>query len=78
MSDHSKMHNTPPVVHQHQKHVQDLEPDRGHRKKSTETMVLTWLFSKVLQVWEGGLRRRTRYLLTLVSPMSIPSLNNSP
>jgi hypothetical protein len=38
----------------------------GTVKKSTETMVFTWLSRKALQVWEGGLRRRTRYLLTLV------------
>src|SRR5215813_8471408 len=46
----------------------------GTVKKSTETMVFTWLSRKVFQVWDGGLRRHTRYLLTLVSPMSIPSL----
>jgi hypothetical protein len=40
--------------------------------------VFTWLSRNVRQVWEGGLWRRTRYLLTLVSPMSIPSLSNSP
>jgi len=27
------MQNAPPVVRQHQKHVQDLEPDREHRKE---------------------------------------------
>ena len=39
----------------------------GTVKKSTETMDFTWLSRKVRQVWEGGLWRRTRYLLTLVS-----------
>ena len=45
---------------------------------AAETLVFMWLSRKVRQVWEGGLWRRTRYLLTLVSPMSMPSLSNSP
>jgi hypothetical protein len=45
----------------------------GTRKKSTETRLLRWLARKVRQVCDGGLRRRTMYLLTLVSPMSMPS-----
>jgi hypothetical protein len=32
------MRNAPPVVRQHQKHIQDLEADGRHAKKSTETM----------------------------------------
>jgi hypothetical protein len=50
----------------------------GTVKKSTETIVFTWLSRKVRQLWEGGFRRRIIYLLTLVSPMSMPSLSNSP
>src|SRR5262249_13860848 len=45
---------------------------------STETMLLMRFSRKVFQVCEGGLRLRTRYLPTLVSPMSMPSLSNSP
>jgi hypothetical protein len=74
----AKMQNAPPLMRQHHKHIQDLEPNRGYRKKSTETMEFTWLSRKVRQLWEGGSWRRTRYLLTLVSPMSMPSLSNSP
>lgn len=33
---------------------------------------------KVFQVWDGGLRCRTRYLLTLVSPTLMPILSSSP
>src|SRR5262249_25403704 len=33
---------------------------------------------KVCQVCEGGFRLRAMYLPTLVSPMSIPNLSNSP
>jgi hypothetical protein len=45
----------------------------GAVKKSTETILVIWFSRKVFQVWDGGLLRRTMYLLTLVSPMSIPS-----
>ena len=37
-----------------------------------------WLFRNVCQVWLGDFRCRTIYLLTLVSPISIPSLSSSP
>src|SRR5215475_12855404 len=50
----------------------------GTLKKSTETNVLAWLFRKVRQVCEGGLRCRTMYLATLVSPMVMPNLSSSP
>src|ERR1700675_328346 len=50
----------------------------GTVKKSTETICWTWLSRNVRQVWLGDFRCRTIYLLTLVSPMSIPSLSNSP
>ena len=33
MSRHAEVENASPVVRQHQKHVQDLEPDRWHREK---------------------------------------------
>src|SRR5258708_21118546 len=50
----------------------------GTVKKSIETVVFTWFSRKVRHVCEGGLRRRTMYLLTLVSPTSMPSLRSSP
>jgi hypothetical protein len=50
----------------------------GTVKKSTETKLLTWLLRQVRQVCEGGFRRRTRYVLTLVSPMLMPSFRSSP
>jgi hypothetical protein len=43
-----------------------------------ETILFMWFSRKVLHVWDGGLLRRTMYLLTLVSPMSMPSLSSSP
>src|SRR3954470_6230650 len=41
-------------------------------------MLFTCFARKVFQVCEGGLLRRTMDLLTLVSPMSIPSFKGSP
>src|ERR1039457_5402617 len=50
----------------------------GTVNKSIETVVFTWFSRKVRHVCEGGFRRWTMYLLTLVSPMSMPSLRSSP
>ena len=50
----------------------------GTVKKSMETICVRWFSRKVRQVCDGGLRQRTMYLLTLVSPMPMPSLSNSP
>src|ERR1039458_7947971 len=50
----------------------------GTVKKSIETVVFPWFSRKVLHVCEGGFRRRIMYLLTLVSPTSMPSMSNSP
>src|SRR5260370_10013685 len=50
----------------------------GTVKKSIDTVVFTWFSRKVRHVCEGGFRRRTMYLLTLVSPTSMPSLRSSP
>jgi hypothetical protein len=77
MSRDVEVQYSPPLMSQHQEHVQNLEADGWHVKKSTETSCWTWLSRNVRQVWLGDFRRRTIYLLTLVSPMSIPSLSNS-
>jgi hypothetical protein len=50
----------------------------GTAKKSTDTTLFTRFSRNVFQVWDGGLVRRTMYLLTLVSPISMPSLSSSP
>src|SRR5260370_188025 len=50
----------------------------GTVKKSIDTVVFTWFSRNVRHVCEGGLLRRTMYLLTLVSPTSMPSLRSSP
>src|SRR5260370_41642333 len=50
----------------------------GTVKKSIDTVVFTWFSRKVRHVCEGGFRRRVMYLLTLVSPTSMPSLRSSP
>ncbi len=65
-------------MRQHQEHVWDLERVVGTVKKPTDTMV----FDVILQEGPPSLRRRfpgaDQYLPTLVSPMSMPSLSNSP
>jgi len=63
---------------QHQKHVQHLESDGRYGKEVDRHQILTWLSRNVRQVCEGGLRRRTMYLATVVSLISMPSLSNSP
>src|SRR5258708_2116809 len=50
----------------------------GTVKKSIDTVVFKWFSRKVRHVCEGGFRRWTMYLLTLVSPTSMPSLRSSP
>src|SRR6516225_5174704 len=72
----AKMQNAPPASTRNT--YRTWKRMVGTGKKSTETMDFTWLSRKVRQVGEGGLWRRTRYLLTLVSPISMPSLSNSP
>ena len=74
----SEMNNPTPMVCQNQKHVKDLNRIVGTVKKSTDTKLFTWLSRNVLHVCDGGLLRRTMYLLTLVSPISIPSFSSSP
>src|SRR3954451_21534308 len=41
-------------------------------------MLFTWLSRNVFHLCDGGRLRCTMYLLTLVSPMSIPSFSSSP
>src|SRR5258708_29004133 len=50
----------------------------GTVKKSIDTVVVTWFSRKVRHVCEGGFNGRIMYLLTLVAPMSMPSLRSSP
>lgn len=49
-----------------------------NREESTDTKLFTWFSKNVLHDCDGDPLRRTRYLLTLLSLMSKPSLNNSP
>ena len=45
-----EMEDTAAVMSQHQKHIEDLEPNRWNRENPTDTMVFTWLTRKVLQL----------------------------
>jgi len=75
-----EMQNASPVMPDHEEDIKVLEANRGNREgESTETKLFTWWFSKnALHDCDGDPLRRTRYLLTLVSLMSKPSLSNSP
>jgi hypothetical protein len=73
---HIEMQNATPVMSQHQEHVKNLETNRGYREEVE-------LLGVILQECAPGLRRRLAaahhvYLLTLLSPMSMPSLSSSP
>src|ERR1700682_2235821 len=50
----------------------------GKTNISISAIPSAWLRSNVLQPWDGGSRRLTRYLATLVCPISTPSLRSSP
>jgi len=78
MCGDGEVNNATPLVRQHQEHVQDLKPNGRHNEEVYGNEVLQMVFQEVRQVCEGGFRSRTRYLLTLVSPMSMPSLTSSP
>jgi len=51
---HIEVQNTTPVMSQHQKHVKDLETDRGHRKEVDRNELL----GVILQKCAPGLRGR--------------------
>jgi hypothetical protein len=78
MGRHREMYDPPTLMRQHQKHVQDLAPDRRHGEE-VHSHHTFYVFSRnVFQVWDGGLLRRTIHLLTLVSPIWMPSWSRSP
>ena len=73
-----KVQNAPPVVSQHQKHVQDLKTDRRHYEEVDGYHALNVILKECPPSLGRGLLRRTMYLLTLVSPISMPSFRSSP
>jgi hypothetical protein len=74
MSRDVEVQYSPPFMGQHKEHVQNLEANGGHGEEVDRDNLLDVLSRNVRQVWLGDFRCRTIYLLTLVSPMSIPSL----
>jgi hypothetical protein len=78
MHRHSEIQCASPLVRQHEEDIQDLKPDRRNDEEATEAILFTWFARNVLQVWDCGLLPRSMYLLTQVSPISIPSLSSSP
>ncbi len=71
---HIEVKNAATVMGHYQKHIKDVETDCG----DSEEIDGDELRDVVLQVWDGGFRQRTMYLLTLLSPVSMPSLSSSP
>lgn len=78
MRRYAEVENPATVVCQNQEHVQDLKPDGWHDEEVNRNQAFDGLARKVRHVWDGGFRRRTMYLLTLVSPMPMPSFSSSP
>ena len=75
---HIEMQNATPVMGQHQKHVKDLKTDSGHGEKVDGDQLLGMILQECAPGLRRGLQQRTMYLLTLLSPMWMPSLNSSP
>jgi len=72
MCSDREMHDVPPLVCQHQKPVQDLEPNRRHNDEVRRDQCLQVL-SNVLQVCEGGLQCRTMYFADMFAAMGTDS-----
>src|ERR1035437_6740344 len=73
-----EMHDPPAVVSQHQEHVQHVKANGRHREEVDRNRGLHVVFQEGPPSLRSGFRRWTMYLLTLVSPMSMPSLRSSP
>jgi hypothetical protein len=58
--------------------LQGLEPDGRHGEDIHRDQVVDVVRQERAPRLRGGIRRRTIYLLTLVSPMSMPSVSSSP
>jgi hypothetical protein len=78
VSGNIEVQNAPSVMGQDQKHVKDLEANRGHGEEIDGDQLLGMILEEGAPSLEGGLWQRTMYLLTLLSAMSMPSLSSSP
>ncbi|MCU1293437.1 MAG: hypothetical protein JWP08_2287 [Bryobacterales bacterium] len=78
MCCHREVKNVPALMRQHQEHIQDLKANRRHGEEINRNEALEVVFQERSPSLEGGFRLRTRYLLTLISPISMPSLTSSP
>jgi hypothetical protein len=72
---HIEMKNATTAMTQHQKYVKHLKTNCRHGKEVDRDQLLEVILQKGAP---GGLRLRTMYLLTLLSPTLMPSLSNSP
>jgi hypothetical protein len=74
----SEMQNTPTLVGEHKKYMQNLKPDRWHSEEVDGYKAVDVILQESPPLWDGGLRFRSKYMLTLVSPILMPSLSSSP
>jgi hypothetical protein len=74
----SEMQNSAAVMRQHQKYVQDLKPNCWYRKEVNRYEILDVIVEEGFPGLGCGFGLRTKYLLTLVSPISVPSFRSSP
>lgn len=70
--------NAPTVMRQHQKYIEDLKPYCRHCKEVDRYEALEVVLEEDPPSLRGWFPSAYQYLLTLVSPISMPSLSNSP
>src|ERR1700737_5004767 len=74
----AKPQNMSPAVPHDQQSIEQAKRDCRHDEHIHRSDPISWLRRNVLQPWDGGSRRLTMYLATLVCPISTPSLRSSP
>jgi len=72
------VNNAAAIMGQYQKDVQDLEADGGDGKEVDGNQLRDVVLQERTPSLRRRLRPRTMYLLTLVSPIAMPSLSSSP
>ncbi|MCC6394781.1 MAG: hypothetical protein IT167_29575 [Bryobacterales bacterium] len=70
--------NAATIMGEHEEYVEDLKPERWQGEEVNGDKALGVVFEDRAPFFDCGLGGRTMYLLTLDSPISIPSFINSP
>src|SRR5437879_4680690 len=74
----AKPQNMSPAVPHDQQSIEPAKRDCRHDEHIHRSDPISVIRRNVLQPWDGGSRRLTMYLATLVCPISTPSLRSSP